>query len=157
MGTRGPAPKRDAERAGHRSADYDADKIELDEPVEVPEADSTWHRKAIEWYEALIKSGQSHWYEPSDWAKARLIADALSQYLDDVDAGPAFDENGRPLTARFANAATLKVLFSEMASLGVTESDRRRMRIEIERKTKQTEDELAEVIRGQFEALSGGD
>jgi len=156
MGTRGPAPKRDAERAGHRSQDYNADHVTLDEPVEIPEADSTWHSKAKAWYESLVKSGQSRFYEPSDWAKAMLIADALSEYMADVDAGPAFDDNGRPLSARFANAATLKVLFSEMASLGVTESDRRRMRIEIERKREQTEDELADVIRGQFEALDGG-
>jgi hypothetical protein len=156
MGTRGPAPKRDAERAGHRSADYSADHVELDEPVEIPPAKVSWHDNAIAWYEALAKSGQSRWYEPSDWAKAWLIADALSEYCTDVAVGPAFDDNGKPINGRFANAATLKVLFSEMASLGVTESDRRRMRIEIERRPTQTEDELADVIRGQFEALDGG-
>jgi hypothetical protein len=156
MGTRGPAPKRDAERAGHRPANFDADHVELDEPVEIPEGDESWHRQAKAWFDSLTKSGQSRWYEPSDWAKAYLIAEGLNEYFRDVDAGPAFDDNGRPLSARFANAATLKVLLSEMASLGVTESDRRRMRIEVTRKREATEDELAEVVRAQFQALDGG-
>ena len=134
MGTRGPAPKRDAQRAGHRPADYAADKVELDEPVDVPPANIAWHQTAIDWYKSLAKSGQSFWYEPSDWAKAQIIAAGISDYCTDVDAGPAFDDNGKPLSARFANAATLKVLLSEMASLGVTEQDRRRMRIEVTRK-----------------------
>jgi len=156
MGTRGPAPKRDAERAGHRSADYAADHVELDEAVEVPPAKTSWHDTAIAWYQSLAKSGQSHFYEPSDWAKAWLLADALSEYCTDVAVGEAFDDNGRPITGRFANAATLKVILSEMASLGVTESDRRRMRIEVERKREKTEDEMAEVVRAQFQALDGG-
>lgn len=156
MGTRGPAPKRDAERAGHRSAEYAADKVALNEAVEVPPAKESWHETALAWYASLAKSGQSRFYEPSDWAKAWLLADALSEYCTDVAIGPAYDDNGKPITGRFANAATLKVLLSEMASLGVTEQDRRRMRIEVERKPTQTEDELAEVIRGQFEALDGG-
>lgn len=155
MASHGPVPKRDAERAGHRSADYAADKVELDEPVEIPEPAKHLHASALAWYDSLKKSGQSKWYEPSDWAKALLIADALSAYYTELDEGPAIDDEGRFRPVQFATAATLKVLFGEMASLGVTESDRRRMRIEIERKREQTEDELAEVIRGQFEALSG--
>lgn len=144
MATRGPVPKRDSSRVRFTAPGDRADQVTMEGPVDVPAAGEGWHKNALAWYESLAKSGQAHYYEPSDWSKAWLIADNISRAYFAA-------ESGEDVTA-----ATFKVLFGEMASLGVTESDRRRMRIEIQRNISLGEDEADNVIRGQFEALDNG-
>jgi hypothetical protein len=72
----------------------------------------------VEWYVALIESQQSAWYEPSDWALARLWCDIMSA---------AWARDGYPsaaLIGRWQVATT---------GLLTTEGDRRRLRIELAR------------------------
>jgi hypothetical protein len=74
---------------------------------------------AVEWYESLSDSGIAAFYERSDWATAMIVAEELTHYFNTS-------------TSR-RSAQMLTALFSMMTSLGATEGDRRRMRIELEK------------------------
>ena len=124
MGARGPIGKRSEERMGHRSKE-EKDSITkapsgapMDLP-DLPDADPLWHPIAADWYLSLRESGQAAFYQPSDWAVARYVAELMSRGLSS-DRAP----NGQYVAA----------LNSAMASLLTTEGDRRRARMELERK-----------------------
>jgi hypothetical protein len=85
--------------------------------VEIPAADKNWHSLAIAWYESLAKSGQSGFYEPSDWAAARYVAELMSRGL----------ERSHPSAQLFSS------LWGAMGDLLTTEAQRRRLRVEVER------------------------
>lgn len=124
MGARGPIGKRSEERMGHRAkSEKDSiTKAPSGPPAEVPdlpEPDEMWHPIARDWYLSLRESGQAAFYEPSDWAMARYVAELMSRGLDS-DRAP----NGQYVAA----------LNSAMSSLLTTEGDRRRARMELERK-----------------------
>ncbi|MFD7861859.1 hypothetical protein [Streptomyces sp. NPDC059783] len=124
MGARGPIPKRSAERR-RRNKDDGVDLVQAPSGAppdlpDLPEPDGHWHSIATEWYLSLRESGQAAFYQPSDWAMARYAAELMSR-------GLAAD---RPPNGQYVAA-----LNSVMASLLTTEGDRRRARIELERKT----------------------
>jgi hypothetical protein len=125
MGTRGPLPKRDEARAGHRTKAERADKVTPPTPadglVRAPVPDGAWHPQTLSFYGALRESGQSRFYEPSDWALAvmRCRIHSLIEY--------AIDEGALPPASLLAEISKID------ARLGVTESDRRRQRIEVDR------------------------
>src|SRR5690606_32668136 len=81
LGSRGPAPKRSAERR-RRNKDSQVESVEVVGAVEVPDPLDHWHPLATAWYESLIGSGQSRFFEPSDWAQARYIAEAITRNLE---------------------------------------------------------------------------
>lgn len=123
MGAHGPIPKRSEERR-RRNKD---DGVELTQAPsgpppglpDLPEPDSNWHAIATDWYLSLRESGQAAFYQPSDWAMARYAAELMSRGLS----------SDRPPNGQYVAA-----LNSVMASLLTTEGDRRRARIELERK-----------------------
>ncbi|GAA2803018.1 hypothetical protein [Streptomyces showdoensis] len=124
MGARGPIGKRSEERMGHRSK-YEKDAITkapsgapTDLP-DLPDPDPLWHPIAADWYLSLQVSGQAAFYQPSDWAMARYAAELMSRGLS----------SDRPPNGQYVSA-----LDSVMARLLTTEGDRRRARIELERK-----------------------
>lgn len=124
MGARGPIGKRSEERMGHRSKEEkDAvTKAPAGPPVglpDLPEPDALWHPIASDWYLSLRQSGQAAFYQPSDWAVARYAADLMSKVL---------------LSERGPNGQLVAALNSVMSSLLTTEGDRRRARMELERK-----------------------
>ena len=129
MGDRGPVPKRDGERRRRNKAETATTKVEMAGKVEAPDVDPTWHQIAADWYVSLRDSGQSRFFEPSDWAAARLVAHDLSRHL----------VNKRPSSQWFA------AVWSAMADLLTTEGARRRVRMEIERKPDADEGDLASV------------
>ncbi|MEV5479370.1 MULTISPECIES: hypothetical protein [Streptomyces] len=49
---------------------------------DVPPADEVWHPIAGRWYASLVQSGQSQFYEASDWATALYLAEAMSPNLN---------------------------------------------------------------------------
>ncbi|MFC9285379.1 hypothetical protein [Streptomyces sp. NPDC057052] len=124
MGARGPIGKRSEERMGHRSkAEKDSvTKVPSGPPSDLPdlpEPDPDWHPIATDWYLSLRESGQAAFYQPSDWAMARYAAELMSRGLS----------SDRPPNGQYVSA-----LDSVMARLLTTEGDRRRARIELERK-----------------------
>lgn len=80
---------------------------------------------------SLEDSGQSRFYEPSDWALAYLIAESISR---EMKPQPLFN----PLTGekvgeveRPPKGSSLAGWLKAMTSLLVTEGDRRRLQIEL--------------------------
>lgn len=120
MGTRGPVPKRTDELLGHWSKDKKtgAAKPRMRGVVKVPPLGiRDAHPIARAWYRSLAESGQSLYYEPSDWQTARIVAMQLSDYL----------KSDRPSANMFA------ALLSACDALLCSEGARRRLRIEIQR------------------------
>ena len=109
---------------GHRSKEEkdSVTKAPSGAPVELPDlpdADPLWHPIAADWYLSLRESGQAAFYQPSDWAVARYAADLMSKVL---------------MSERGPNGQLVAALNSVMSSLLTTEGDRRRARMELERK-----------------------
>jgi hypothetical protein len=117
MGTRGPVPKRSSARAGHRTKAEQPDKAVRRGPVNIPPVSADWHPRAQSWYRSLAESGQSDFYESSDWELAGFVAQLMTEVL----------EAAKP------SSELVKAILSAMNDLGVTEGARRRMRIEVER------------------------
>jgi hypothetical protein len=95
----------------------------------MPPASREWHSIARRWYMALGRSAQREFYQPSDWAQAYLAAEVLS----------------RLLTADKLSAVGLAAWDGMSARLLVTEGDRRRARIELERQKPHDADAAAGV------------
>lgn len=133
MGNRGPIPKREKQRRRRNKPDGTVDKGVGAAEVPIPPAKSTWHPAAKRWYESLERSGQSYWYEPSDWATAYVIAESMSRDLKPVVIG--FNEKTGKVHKESMpiNGARLSSYLKAMSVLLVTEGDRRRARIELER------------------------
>lgn len=133
MGERGPVPKRSNQKHGHRSQEEKAgyDKVRIDAPrVPTQEPAPEWHQVAKDWFTSLGESGQSRFYEPSDWATARYVAEAMSRNLN---------------AGRFSGQLFAAIM-SGMSNLLVTEGDRRRVKLELERNSATVDpEELASV------------
>lgn len=132
MGTRGPAPKRSTQRRRTNKPATPTRKAPGAAEVTVPKANPKWHAIAKRWFDALGKSGQSKFYEPSDWATAELIAESISRDLKPQVVGVTGEGE-----AQFAQiplkGASLAAYLKAMSSLLVTEGDRRRVSLELER------------------------
>jgi hypothetical protein len=146
MGSRGPVPKRSTQR--RRRNEPEGGPVQhapgADE-VSVPKANSKWHPIAKRWFESLAASGQSAFYESSDWATAELIAESMSRDLKPQVVGinerVEFDpESGQSVTKAEPvmaviplKGASLAAYLKAMSALLVTEGDRRRARVELRR------------------------
>lgn len=128
----GPPPKRAAQRRRQNKPAVPVEKAPGAEHVEVPTANSKWHPVAKRWFESLALSGQSVYYEPSDWATAYLVAESMSRALKPVPIGNTLA--GEPIMASLPpKGADLAAWLKAMTALMVTEGDRRRMRLELDR------------------------
>lgn len=117
MGITGPIPKRSDERI-RRNKVEGLEKVQAigtvrRPPLDMPDA----HPVTVDLYQSLRDSAQSKYYEPSDWQYARLALHFADQLL----------KSSRP-------SAQLLVTVNQMlSSLLVSEGDRRRVRLEVER------------------------
>lgn len=119
MGSRGPVPKRSEDRK-RRNKNEGTQPVKVEVPVDVRvspfvEANPEWCGTVSGLWESLSVSGQARFYEPSDWAFARLILDELDEYV----------------RAERKNGQILASLLSGLGSLLVSEGDRRRAGIEL--------------------------
>lgn len=137
MGNRGPVPKRSDQRLGHGSPRPTADKVPAAPKVIIPKAAETWHPIASAWYESLAQSGQSRFYEPSDWATAFLIAESISRDLNPQFVGITL-QGDMEYESIPLKGASLNAYLKAMSSLMVTEGDRRRLNIELQREQPDT-------------------
>lgn len=100
--------------------------------VPVPAVDPKWHPVAKRWYQSLAKSGQSAFYEPSDWAVAALIAESMSRDLHPQVIG--FTDSGKVIKECIPlKGASLAAYLKAFTQLLVTEGERRRVQMELER------------------------
>lgn len=156
-GRGGRVPKRSDQKHGHRSK---AEKELIEhapgaDRVEIPEADPDWHPVAARWFNSLADSGQSAFYEPSDWETAYLLAESLSRDLSEKVV--AVTKDGQEIKAATPiSGASLSAYLKGMGDLLVTEGDRRRARLELQRPKGGTGGEgggdvswLAEARRGR--------
>jgi hypothetical protein len=119
VGVRGPVPNRESDLARPRSrkgSEEQETKRGMMRPVRIPRADPDWHTAAKQLYESLKKSGQSDFYQQSDWAYAWALMDDFSHYKK----------------AGKRSAQMAQTLYSALGNLLVTEGDRRRVRIELQ-------------------------
>jgi hypothetical protein len=132
MGNRGPVPKRTSERRRTNEPEIPVVTALGAAKVPIPRADGSWHPVALAWYKSLAKSGQASYYEPSDWATAFLIAESMSRDLSPQVVG--FTDSGKILKESIPlKGASLSAYLKAMGSLMVTEGDRRRAMLELER------------------------
>jgi len=118
MGSRGPIPKRSAERRRRNKPEMPDTKIAVTGKVKRVPCPADIHPEARGWFLSLFHSGQSQRYEPSDWRQARILAIILSRLL----------ESPRPSAQLFSSWC------SAADNLGTTEGARLRLHIEIDRK-----------------------
>lgn len=154
MGSRGPMPKRSDERLGHPTAKADLVKVEKSSGAEVvvaPPAVESWHPIAKSWYESLATSGQSRFYEPSDWATAVLVAESMSRDLSEQVVG--ITDSGMVVKDVIPlKGASLGAYLKAFSVLMVTEGDRRRVRLELQRaQSAEASDEV--VVLDDYRAL----
>lgn len=119
--------KRESELARPRSrkgGDPQPAKRGTLQPVKVPNADRSWHPIAKRFWDSLKTSGQSEFYQDSDWAFAYSLCDDLSQYKK-----PLVNRDGEEYFKR--SPEMLKALLAGMERLLVTEGDRRKVRVEL--------------------------
>jgi hypothetical protein len=132
MGSRGPIPKRDAERRRCNKPEQPTDTIITQHRVHAPAVDKAWHPIAKRLYQSLKRSAQAKFFEPSDWAAAYLLAESISRDLNPQVVGIA-EKTGEVLFETIPlKGASLAAYLKAFAALGMTEGDRRRMRIEVQ-------------------------
>jgi hypothetical protein len=168
VASRGPVPKRTENRIkrGRRADGLDittapgAENIEMPLPPEGGPDD--WDDIVYEWYFSLAESGMARFYEPSDWMVAYITADWLNQlrkpqYVTMQTVGPNTTEPyflRRPMSG-----SDMGAFLRVCANLGLTEGDRRRMRIELTHvepeQPEQTPGDL-ETERAELTLLQGG-
>lgn len=117
----GPVPKHSSERTRRNKTDEAG--LELKKGVAfgvpfIPEPNPEWEPQTIAFYRSLADSGMSRFYELSDWGTAIVLCDALDEFYR------------RPAGNR--SWQMIDIVLKHMASLGTTEGERRRMRIELE-------------------------
>lgn len=134
VGITGPVPKRSTQRRRTNKPEIPVEstppvQVPSGEPWIVPLARGEWHEIAKDWFHSLKKSGQSSWFQPSDWMEAYVAAHMLSEML----------------TSEKLSAMMYASWSSHTSRLLTTEGDRRRVRIELERASRKDEDAEAAV------------
>ena len=147
------------------------DTVELDlPPTPDYEPNPNWHPAAQAVWKSAVESGQKVFWEPSDWAMLALICSQISQeYRDDLIVEKVkvayFDDERETFVqteelvreARPLPVGKLSAILKGLGSLGMTEMDRRRMSIELERHGKAPAQATPEEVRkAQLALIQGG-
>lgn len=126
----GPVPKRSDQRRRRNKESSNNDQVAKTGQVIIPATDENWHPIAQDWFNSLKDSAIAQYYDASDWATARYVAEAMSRNLS---------------TGKFS-AQLFQSVMSAMTDLLTTEGARRRARIEIERNDAEEEVDTADVV-----------
>lgn len=128
----GPPPKRSSHRRRTNKTKVPITAGSGARKVSVPRPDPKWHKVAKRWYNSLARSGQAEFYEPSDWAIAFLLAESISRDLEPRVV--SVTKEGEVIKATVPiNGASMTAYLRAMSALLVTEGDRRRVSIELQR------------------------
>ena len=139
MGKRGPVPKRTAARRRRTTDGVETTITQREGRALPPQLPEDAHPLARAWYDSLAASGQSNYYEPSDWAAAVYVAEAIT----------------RNLTARRFSHQAFATIFSAMTDLLTTETSRRRVRMEIEHARDEEESAAGVAAINDYRAMLG--
>lgn len=94
-------------------------------PVEWPEPDAGWHDIAKMVWDGAKNSGQADFYQQSDIALLYSLCDDLSFYKKPFTTRDGLEYDKR-------SGQMLQTIMSSLASLLLTEGDRRRVRLELQ-------------------------
>jgi hypothetical protein len=131
VATRGPVPKRSNTRRRRNTGSEPT--VISSRPTEIPyPADSKWLPSVKRLWESLAQSGMSQFFEPTDWAFGYITLGVLNDALT----------NTNNTTGQISHAAITGILAS-LSRLGVTEGDRRRLRIELESEAPEGDPKIA--------------
>lgn len=156
-GTRGPIGKRDEDRTRRNTPDQPTATVTAIGAVKIPEmGDLSYmgetHQLVIDMYNSIRESAAVQYYEPTDWQVARLTLYTLNEELI------AARHQGKPI-----GAMKLTAINQLLSSLLLTEGDRRRVRLEIERAPSDNANggkvvEMADMFKARLAAqtASGG-
>lgn len=115
------------------------------QPVVVPdvprrgddEDKGAWHPFAVELWDSFSRSGQALFWEPSDWMVAKLLCESISRDLKPQFVGTTQGADGMPGEAIYERiplkGASLSAYLKAFGQLMITEGERRRLSIELER------------------------
>ena len=106
-------------------------------PVEIPETPEHWHEIAKMVFNSIKSSGQREFFQQTDWAIAYMTCDEIHRYRQS-DSPKAFH---------------LQQIYAALGSLLMTEADRRKVRIELQKPEVPTEPVHISVVRSAKEAL----
>lgn len=140
----GPPPKRSDQRRRRNKPDESQPNLtvvkdEAPRPVvKAPRVSPSWHPLMKDWFRSLKQSGQARFYEPSDWQTARLLAEVMSQELNNGEGVKA------SMLAEFNRAA---------ASLMTTEGERRRLRVELQAADGAAVDDESSSVMSHYKEL----
>lgn len=127
----GPVPKRQDQRR-RRNKTQPVDTVQVSGAVEIPDLGLTdVHPLAKDLYESLKTSGQARFYEPSDWQRARLMVDMLSDLL--------YSDK--------RSSMMYSAIQQDLRDLMVCEADRRRLKMEIQRGEADSSEQDARVAQ----------
>ena len=117
----GPIPKRKAALHDQRpSRTTNVTRGQAGPRPTPPPVPHGWHSIARQWFNSLKTSGQSEYYEASDWAHALFVGEAMTRWL----SGTSDDKMPAQLFA---------AIMQGMSELLTTEGARRRAKLELER------------------------
>jgi len=142
----GPPPKRSSERRRRNKTDGSGrpygetiEAVILDDhilqgDVVVPSPDPTWHNIARMLWDSILASGQSIYYEPSDWAVAYLTCESISRDLNPQVVG--ITEEGSVIKDTIPlKGASFSAYQKAFTALLLNEGDRRKLRLELTRQS----------------------
>lgn len=138
MGSRGPIPKREDQRVRRNETEIPTEKVTAIGVVPVPDLSigiEDPHPFVVAFYESIRQSAQSRFYEPSDWFTAILMLRALNEELNAVYLSGDNEGKKKPI-----GPMKLQIINQMGSTLLLTEGDRRRVRMEIERNAKSGEE-----------------
>lgn len=165
-------PMREDQLARQRSrkgGDQQAVKRGVARPVGQVEPDPEWHPVARMLWDGALTSGQSDFYQNSDYAVLYFLCGQLDSFArtkgylaqrKTPSGEVVIGEDGEPVeyfVPPRLNAQLLSVMEKMMGNLLLTEGDRRRVRVELTEPEGQSEAEVAELDRRrqQRERLKG--
>lgn len=140
MGTRGPIPKRSDQKIRRNKEEVPVDKVTAIGSVRIPELGFDNPHPLVEsLYKSLTLSAQRQYYEPSDWEYARFALHFADQLL----------KSEKPSAVMLASVTGM------LNDLLVSEGDRRRVRMEIERNQNQDGGQVLDVADMFRQRLDG--
>lgn len=154
MGLRGPIGKRDEERVRRNIPENPTDTVRVIGAVDIPDLgdvsyNGETHPLITEMYESIKQSAAVKYFEPTDWQFARLTLFTLNQELI------ASKHYGKPV-----GAMKLTAINQMLSALLLTEGDRRRARLEIERAPSDAQTgkvlDVTDMLRQRLASGGGG-
>lgn len=139
MGQRGPVPNRSDDLARPRErkgGDNTAVTKGSSRPATIPQANEGWHPIALMLWNSTLESGQTDFYESSDYAFLYSVCEDLSYYKN----APNGKRSGQMLVA----------IYGAFERLLLTEGDRRRVRLELQGEDTGPDEAVAQVM-GDYE------